>query len=132
MKLATKRTILAVALVGYIVCDFLLTPPAHIETRDPSRVTAVGVAALALLFVGLALSVVALGLLFRKSRSAPIAAIVAGVLFLPAPLTEVTDHFSSLRPPVVIAWVEVVQTAVAVIVVVIGALLLRRASAETN
>lgn len=129
MKFSNAQRRLAAALIVYVVADILLTPPAGLETRNPALVTPVGIAALALLFLGLALSVVALVLLFRRSSRAPIAAIVAGVLFLPAPLTEVTGHFSSLRPPVAIAAIEVVQTAVAVIVAVIGASLLRRPGA---
>jgi hypothetical protein len=48
VRLAIAERILAGALVTYIACDILLTPPAHLETRDPSHV---GIATLALLFV---------------------------------------------------------------------------------
>lgn len=117
------------ALVAYVVADILLTPPARLETRNPAFVTPVGIAALALLFLGLALSILALVLLFRRSARSPIAAIVAGVLFLPAPLTEVTGHFSSLHPPTAIATIEVVQTVIALLVVAISVWLLRRSGA---
>lgn len=126
MKFSKAQWMLAVALFAYIVADVLLTPPAGLETRNPAFVTAIGIAALALLFVGLALSILALVLLFRRSARSPIAAIAAGVLFLPAPLTELTGHFSSLHPPAAIAAIEVVQTALAIVLVALGALLLRR------
>ena len=126
LKLSNAQRLLAVALFVYVVADVLLTPPAGFETRNPALVTPIGIAALALLFVGLALSIVALVLLFRRSTRTPIIAIAAGLLFLPAPLTEVTGHFSSLRPPAAIAAIEVVQTALALLLVGIGALLLRR------
>ena len=128
MKFSNAQRVLAVALFADVVADILLTPPAGLETRNPAFVTPVGIAALALLFVGLALSILALVLLFRRSARSPIAAIAAGLLFLPAPLTEVTGHFSSLRPPAAIASIEVVQTALALVLVGIGALLLRRQS----
>lgn len=132
MRFSNPQRVLAVALFAYVVGDILLTPPAGLESRNPALVTSIGIAALALLFLGLALSILALVLLFRRSSRAPIAAIVAGLLFLPAPLTEVTGHFSSLRPPVAIASIEVVQTAVALIVVVIGAWVLRRSGANPD
>lgn len=131
MKLSTvEGRSLAVILLAYVVCDVLLTPPAHLETRDPAKVTAVGIAALALLFVGLALSIAALVLLFRGSKSSPIVAIIGAVLYIPAFLSEQTGHFSSLRAPAAIEWVEWVQFVVAIIAVGMSALLLRqRASA---
>ncbi len=113
---------LAAALVAYIVCDVLLTPPAHLETRDPALVTAFGIATLVLLFIGLALSVVALVLIYRRWSRAPTVAIVAAI---PAPLTELTGHFSSLRAPAAIAALEVLQAIVAVIVIVVGLQALR-------
>ena len=67
MKFSKAQRVLGVALVAYVVADVLLTPPAHLETRDPALVTTVGNAALVLLFLGLALSIVALVLLFRRS-----------------------------------------------------------------
>lgn len=132
MRLANGRRILAGTLVAYIVCDVLLTPPAHLETRDPSHVTIVGIAALVLLFVGLALSVVALVLIFRGSRRSPVLAIVAALLYFPAPLTELTGHFSSLRPPTAIATLEFVQAVVALVVIGVGLWALRGVSTEAT
>ena len=126
MKFSNPQRMLAAALFAYVAADILLTPPAGLETRNPRFVTPVGMAGLVLLFVGLAVSILALVLLFRRSARAPIAAIVAGVLFLPAPLTEVTGNFSSLRPPAAITYIEVVQTAISLVVVGTGAWLLRR------
>src|ERR1700738_4720539 len=118
MKRSNAARILAVALAAYIVCDILLTPPAGLETRDPAKVTGLGYAVLGLLFVGLALSIVALVLLFRNSRRAPIVAIVAAVLlYLPAFLAEQASLFSALRPPIAIERVEWVQAVVAVVAI---------------
>jgi hypothetical protein len=125
MKLSNASRILSVALAAYIVCDVLLTPPAGLETRDPAKVTGLGFAVLGLLFVGLALGIVALVLLFRRSRRAPMVAIVAAVLYLPAFVAERAGLFSALRPPIAIERVEWVQAVVAIIVVGLGFWLLR-------
>jgi hypothetical protein len=125
MKLSNAAGILSVALAAYIVCDVLLTPPAGLETRDPAKVTGLGFAVLGLLFVGLALGIVALVLLFRRSRRAPLVAIVAAVLFLPAFVAEQAGLFSALRPPLAIERVEWVQAVVAIIAVGLGFWLLR-------
>jgi hypothetical protein len=131
MKLSRAEIILAVALAAYIVCDFLLTPPAGLETRNPADVTVVSIAGLALLFVGLALSIVALVLLFRRSGRSTIVAIVAAVLYFPAFLTELTGHFSSLRAPAAIERTELVQAVVAIIVIGLGFWMIRKGSSTT-
>jgi hypothetical protein len=120
LRLKTPATILAIALVAYIVCDILLTPPAHLETRPVAQVTGIGIAGLGLLFLGLALAIVSLVLIYRRSQRAPIVAIVAAVLFYPAGLAEQTGHFSSLKPPTAIEAIELVQFAVALIVIGAG------------
>lgn len=130
--LSNQEWILAATLVGYIVCDLLLTPPARLETRNPADVTVIGVAALALLFVGLALAVVALIFLFRRSRPSPRIAIAAALLYIPAPLTELSGHFSSLRPPAAIAWLELVQAVIALMVVAVSMWAIRGATSTVT
>lgn len=125
MKLTNTSRALVVALVAYIVLDILLTPVARIETRPVSHVTGLGFATLGLLFAGLALSVVALVLIFRGSRRAPVTAIVGAVLFFPAGLAELTGHFSSVRPPAGIAWIEVGQSLIALVALGISISMLR-------
>jgi uncharacterized membrane protein len=131
MKFSTAEILLAVTLGVYVGLDVLLTPLAGIETRDPSHVTFIGIVGLALLFVGLGLSIVASVLMFRRSGRMPIIAIVAALLFLPAFLAEQTGNFSSLRAPAAIERIELVQAVVVVIVVVISAWLLRRGTPKT-
>ncbi|HEV2415511.1 MAG TPA: hypothetical protein VGX27_11930 [Candidatus Dormibacteraeota bacterium] len=120
------RRSLAIILLAYVVCDVLLTPPVHLETRDPAKVTAIGIAGLALLFVGLALSIVALVLLLRGSKRSPVVAIIGAALYVPAFLSEQTGHFSSLRAPAAIEFVEWVQFVVVIIAIGLSLLLLRR------
>ena len=126
LKLSSAAWVLAVALVAYVVADVLLTPPAGLETRNPARVTGVGIATLVLLFLGLALGIIALVLLLRGSRRAPIVAIIASLLFVPAFLAEQTGKFSSLRPPAAIESIEVAQIVVVTIAIVVSSVLLWR------
>jgi len=117
-------------LVVYVVCDILLTPPAGLETRPVSHVTALGFVVLGLLFVGLALAIVSLVLLFRRSRRTAMVAIIAAVLYFPAVLAEQTGNFSSVRAPSAIEAVELVQAAVALILVGEGIWTLRRSASK--
>ena len=128
MNFSTSARLLAVTLAAYIVCDILLTPPAGLETRPVSHVTGLGFAVLGLLFVGLALAIVSLVLLFRRSRRAPSVAIIAAVLYFPAVLAEQTGNFSSVHAPAAIETVELIQTVVALIVIGAGVWTLRRAT----
>jgi len=128
LNFSTSARLLAVTLAAYIVCDILLTPPAGLETRPVSHVTGLGFAVLGLLFVGLALAIVSLVLLFRRSRRAPSVAIIAAVLYFPAVLAEQTGNFSSVHAPAAIETVELIQTVVALIVIGAGVWTLRRAT----
>ncbi len=125
MRLSGAGLLLAIILVAYIVLDFLLTPLGGFETRDPGKVHVVGFAGLALLFVGLALSIVALVLLFRRSGRAPMFAIVAAVLYFPAFLTELTGTFSSLPAPTAIQRIELAQAVVAAVAIGVSIWMLR-------
>ncbi len=125
MRLSAAGLLLAIVLVGYVVLDFLLTPLGGFETRDPAKVHVVGLAGLALLFVGLALSIVALVLLFRRSGRAPMFAIVAAVLYYPAFLTELTGTFSSLPAPTAIQRIELAQAVVAGVAIGVSTSMLR-------
>src|SRR5260370_42102110 len=99
MKRWTVDWVLGVALVLYVICDILLTPPARLETRNPALVTGIGIVSLALLFFGLALAIVAIVLVYRRSRRAAGAAILAAILFVPAFLVGEAINVSTLRPP---------------------------------
>lgn len=112
-----KSRILLLLLILYAILDVLLTPPAGLETRPPALVTTVGLIGLGLLFIGLALGVVSVILLFYRPRKSPILAAVAGIFFLPAFITEQAGDFSSLRPPIAIETVEIVQALVSIITI---------------
>lgn len=113
MMLSSSAKGLAVILVGYIVCDILLTP-AGFETRPVSGITTLGFATLGLIFLGLALIVGSLALLFRKSRRASTLAILGLLLYFPALITDRTGLFAALPSPGAITVVEIVQAIIAI------------------
>jgi uncharacterized membrane protein YhfC len=123
--LKQSERVLAVTLVAYIAFDILLTPVARLETRSASNITSLGLATLGLIFVGLALAIVSLILLFRRSPRTPIVAIVAAVLYFPCAMADLTGNFSSVRQPVAIEVIELVQVVVALILVAAGFWMLR-------
>jgi uncharacterized membrane protein (DUF2068 family) len=125
LKQSTLERVLAVTLVAYIAFDILLTPVARLETRSASNITSLGLATLGLIFVGLALAIVSLVLLFRRSPRTPIVAIVAAALYFPCALADLTGNFSSVRQPVAIEVIELVQVVVALILVAAGFWMLR-------
>jgi uncharacterized membrane protein YhfC len=125
LKQSTLERVLAVTLVAYIAFDILLTPVARLETRSASNITSLGLATLGLIFVGLALAIVSLVLLFRRSPRTPIVAIVAAVLYFPCAMADLTGNFSSVRQPVAIEVIELVQVVVALILVAAGFWMLR-------
>jgi uncharacterized membrane protein (DUF2068 family) len=125
LKQSTLERVLAVTLVAYIAFDILLTPVARLETRSASNITSLGLATLGLIFVGLALAIVSLVLLFRRSPRTPIVAIVAAALYFPCALADLTGNFSSDRQPVAIEVIELVQVVVALILVAAGFWMLR-------
>ena len=118
--LSGKSKILLVFLIVYVILDILLTPPAGLETRDPALVTTLGLDVLGLLFIGLALGIASIVLLLYKPLRSPVLAVVAGIFFLPAFLTEQAGAFSSLRVPVAIETVEIFQALVSIIVIIIA------------
>jgi hypothetical protein len=120
MKPSGRSRILLALLVIYILSDLLLTPLGGLETRPPAQVTAFGLATLGLLFAGLALDVVSLVLLFYRPPRSPILAIIAGILYFPAFLAEQAGYFSSLRPPIVIETLEIIQALVSIVTILVA------------
>jgi hypothetical protein len=120
MKFTTAAKILAADLALFLVLGFLLTPAGQLETRSPSKVTVLGIVTLVVYFVGLFAAIVALVLLFRRSRRAPLLTVIAGVLYFPVMLADQTGAFSSLRPPAAITAVEWVEAIVALAAIVVG------------
>ncbi len=113
MTLSKNQRLLLASVAAYIIFDILLTPVGGFETRPVGDVTTVGFATLVLLFVGLALAVVSAGLLFARPRVSLLVAILGAILYFPALVTDEAGLFSSLRPPIGIVLLELVQAIIA-------------------
>jgi hypothetical protein len=124
-KLSRKANYMALLLVVYVIADFLLTPLGGLETRPVANVTTTGVATLGLLFTGLALNIICLILILRNYKRAPIFGILGSLLYFPAPIAEFTGQFSSLKPPLGIAYLEVIEAIIAIAIIGMSALILR-------
>ncbi len=131
MKLSSRGRVLAGLLVLYILFDILLTPLGGLETRPSTNVTTVGYVTVSLLFVGLALSLVSLIMLFYKPRRSPMVAIVAAILYFPAFIADQTGYFSSLQPPNAISVLEIVQAVVALVTIFVASSIHRQKAMST-
>ena len=126
MRPSGRGRALAVLLVVYILGDILLTPLGGLETRPSADVTTVGFITVSLFFLGLALAVGSLVLLFYRPRRLPIVAIVAGILYFPVFIADQSGNFSSVQPPAAIAALEIVQTLVALATIFLASSIYRQ------
>ena len=90
----------------------ILLTPAGFETRPPSALKTLGYIAIGTIFVGLALFLASIGLLFRRVRLASSLAIVASILFFLPIIGDQTGSFFSLPIPPVIEILEYVLAVV--------------------
>jgi hypothetical protein len=120
MKPSGRSRTLLILLVIYLISEILLTPLGGLETRNPANITTLGLVTLGLLFTRLAFGVVSLVLLFYKPRGSPILAIIAGILYFPAFLAEQAGYFSSLKPPIAIETLEIIQALVSIIMILMA------------
>lgn len=125
VSLSRQASYMVGLIIVYIISDFFLTPLGGLETRNVSNVTGIGTATLGLLFTGLGLNMICLVLLLRHYRRAPVLGIIGSLLYFPAPLAELTGQFSSQMPPAAIASLEIIQSILAIAIIIMGALLLR-------
>ena len=126
ITLTSRGKGLVVLLVLYVILDILLTPLGGLETRPSSNVTTLGFVTVGSLFIGLALSVASLVLLFYKPRRAPIVAIIAGILYFPAFIADQSGYFSSLQPPVAITALEIVEALVSLATIFLASSIYRQ------
>jgi hypothetical protein len=125
-KLTKEANFMARLVIIYVIADFLLTPLGGLETRPISQITSIGFATLALLFTGLALSILCLILTLQHNRRAPVDGIIGSMLYFPAAVADQTGLFSSLPPPAGITYVEVAEAVVAIGIIILGVRLIQR------
>ena len=131
-KFSKKIIMLAIVIIVNVVIIILLTPIGF-ETRPQSDLKPLGYIAIATIFVGLALNLASIGLLFKKARVrlASSLAIVISVLFLLVILVDRTGSFFSLPIPPAINTLEYLFTIV-LIVTLFAASMVYRESKHTS
>src|SRR5208283_4324396 len=112
-KFSRSVIILAIIMIVNVVVIILLTPIGF-ETRPQSALKPLGYIAITTIFVGLALDVASIVLLFKRVRvrSASSLAIISSVLFLLVVFVDRTGSFFSVPIPPAINTLEFLFTAV--------------------
>jgi hypothetical protein len=112
MRLSRNGKILAVLLLVFVFCDFLLSPLGF-ETRGSAILGNPASAPwLGLLFGGLILNILALILLGFKSRVASVLTIIGSVGYIVLAFADQLELVTSVKTPPLITDVEVVTVVV--------------------
>jgi hypothetical protein len=123
-KLSRYAILLAIVMIVNVVIIILLTPIGF-ETRPQSALKPLGYVAIASIFVGLALDLASIVLLFKRVRLASSLAIVSSVLFLLVISADRTGSFFSVPIPPAINTLEYLLTAILIITLVTASIVYR-------
>jgi hypothetical protein len=125
-KFSKNVVMLAIVMIVNVVIIILLTPIGF-ETRPQSDLKTLGYIAITTIFVGLALDLVSIGLLFKgaRVRLASSLAIVSSVLFLPVILVDRTGSFFSVPIPPAINTLEYLFIVVLIVTLFVASLVYR-------
>jgi hypothetical protein len=126
MVLNRNVILLATVMIVNVVIIILLTPLGF-ETRPQSALKPLGYIAIVSIFVGLALDVASIGLLFKTARVrlASSLAIVSSILFLLIILVDKTGSFFSAPIPPAINTLEYLFIAVIVVTLILASMAYR-------
>ncbi len=114
MKLSRNGKALAILLIVFVFCDFLLSPLGF-ETRGSAILgNPASLPWLGLLFGGLILNIFSLILVSFRSRIASILAITGSVAYIILALADQGAFVISIRPPIPITDVEIITILVLV------------------
>jgi hypothetical protein len=112
MRLSRDGKMLAVLLIVFVFCDFLISPIVF-ETRGS---TIIGDPAslrwLVVLFVGLLLNIAALVLLSWRPRTAAVLTFVGSVAYIIVSLADQVGLVTPVRAPVIVSDIELVTIVV--------------------
>jgi len=119
MKLSRNGKALAILLIVFVFCDFLISPLVF-ETRGSAIIgDPTSLRWLVVLFGGLVLNIFALILVAFRPRIAAVLTVVGSLAYIVVSLADQAGMVSSLRAPLIVSEIEVVT-----IVVLAGALFL--------
>jgi hypothetical protein len=132
-KFSKNAIMLAIVMIVNVVIIILLTPIGF-ETRPQSDLKTLGYIAIATIFVGLALDLTSIGLLFKRVRVrlASSLAIVSSVLFLPVILVDRTGSFFSVPIPPAINTLEYLFIVVLIVTLFVASLVYRRSKTASS
>lgn len=112
MRLSTNAKSLAILLVVFVFCDFLISPLVF-ETRGSAIIgNPASLRWLVLLFGGLLLNILALILVAFRPRIAAILAVVGSVAYILVSLADQAGLVSAVSAPVLVADIELVTIVV--------------------
>ena len=125
-KLSKNVIMLAIVMIVNVVIIILLTPIGF-ETRPISALKTLGYIAITTIFVGLALDLASIGLLFKRVRVrlASSLAIVSSVLFFLIILVDRTGSFFSVPIPPAIITLEYLLIVVLIVTLFVASLVYR-------
>lgn len=129
VRLTRVALTLLVALVITVVVVVLLTPLGF-ETRPTSDLKSFGYAAIAVIFLGLALYLTSIAVLFRRGRSASWFAIAASILLSVPVVGDQFGYFFSVPMPAPIRVLEYVLAAAILFDIVLAGLVLKERGSD--
>ena len=126
MKLSRSVIIFAIVMIVNVVIIILLTPIGF-ETRPQSHLKPLGYIAITTIFVGLALDLTSIVLLFKRVRVrlASSLAIISAIFFFLIISVDRTGSFFSVPTPPAINTLEYLLTAVLIVTLIIASLVYR-------
>jgi hypothetical protein len=126
MVLNRNVIMLVIVMIVYVLIIILLTPLGF-ETRPQSDLKTFGYIAIVSIFVGLALDLVSIGLLFKRARVrlASSLAIVSSILFLLIIFVDRTGSFFSVPIPPAINTLEYLFVVVLVVTLFLASMVYR-------
>jgi hypothetical protein len=132
-KFSKNVIMFAIVIIVNVVIIILLTPIGF-ETRPQSDLKTLGYIAIATIFVGLALDLASIGLLFKRVRVrlASSLAIVSSVLFLLIILVDRTGSFFSVPIPLAINSLEYLFTVVLIVTLFVASLVYRESKPASS
>jgi hypothetical protein len=132
-KLSRNVIILAIVMIVNVVIIILLTPIGF-ETRPQSDLTTSGYIAIATIFIGLALDIASIGLLFKRIRVrlASSLAIVSSILFFPIILVDRTGSFFSVPIPPAINTLEYLLIVVLIVTLFLASWIYRESKPSSS
>ena len=133
IKFSKYAIILAIVMIVNVVIIILLTPIGF-ETRPQSHLKTLGYVAITTIFVGLALDLTSIVLLFKRVRVrlASSLVIISSVAFLLVILVDRTGSFFSVPIPPAINTLEYLFAAVLIVTLIIASLVYRESKPTSS